>query len=172
VKKLRTWITPITIGSFLLIGVTGLLMFFKVRGSLIVVAHEWLSPVFVVGACLHTWLNWGAVRRHLSRARGLVVVGLFAVLLVFSLVPFEEAAEMAREHGHGQESADRRAAELLLKARISTVAELTGRAPQQLRDSLGRRGIRVTSDEIILADAARESQVSPARVLDAVLQSE
>ena len=56
-KKLRSWVTPITIGSFLLLGVTGLLMFFKVRGGLIVVAHEWLSPIFVVGACLHIFLN-------------------------------------------------------------------------------------------------------------------
>lgn len=171
-KKLRSWVTPITIGSFLLIGVTGLLMFFKVRGSLIVVTHEWLSPIFVIGACLHTWLNWGAVRAHLSQARGLVVVGLFAALLLFSLVPIGGVAEMAREHGHGQEGTARRAAEILLKAPISTVAELTGRTPQQLHDSLWRHGIRVTSDNATLADAARQSQVSPVRALNAVLQDE
>jgi hypothetical protein len=169
-KKLRSWVTPITIGSFLLIGVTGLLMFFKVRGSLIVVAHEWLSPIFVVGACLHTWLNWGAVRAHLSRARGIVLVGLFAALLLLSLVPFDEASEIAREHGHGQEGAARGAAEVLLKARIATVAELTGHTPQQLRDELGHYGIRVTSDDVTLADAARQNQVNPLRVLDAVLR--
>jgi hypothetical protein len=84
-KKLRAWVTPITIGSFLLIGVTGLLMFFKVRGGLIVVAHEWLSPIFVVGACLHIWLNWGVVRANLSRARGIIIVGLFAALLAFTV---------------------------------------------------------------------------------------
>jgi hypothetical protein len=171
-KKLRSWVTPVTVGSFLLIGVTGLLMFFKVRGSLIVVAHEWLSPIFVIGACLHVWLNWGAVRAHLSRGRGLAVVGLFAALLLLSLVPFDEAAEIAREHGHGQERADRRMAEILLKARVSTVAELTGHTPQQLRDRLGRYGIRITTDEVTLADAARQSQVNPVRVLDAVLQED
>ena len=102
-KKLRAWVTPITIGSFLLLGVTGLLMFFKVRGGLIVVAHEWLSPIFVVGACLHIWLNWGAVRANLSRARGIIIVGLFAALLAFSVAPLKEVDEIAREHGHGQE---------------------------------------------------------------------
>jgi hypothetical protein len=168
-KKLRSWVTPLTIGSFLLIGVTGLLMFFKARGPLIVIVHEWLSPIFVVGAGLHTGLNWGAVRAHLSHARGLVVVGLFAALLGLSLVPFDEAVEAAREHGHGQDSSERRASEVLLRARISTAAELTGRTPQQLRDSLRRHGIRVTSDETTLADAARESQVHAVRALDAVL---
>ncbi len=171
-KKLRSWVTPITIGSFLLIGATGLLMFFEVRDSLIVVAHEWLSPVLVLGVCLHTWLNWGALRAYLSQARGLAVVGLFALLLVLSLVPFDEVSEVSWAHGDGRERAARRAAEVLLEARISTVAELTGRTPRQLRDSLGRHGIRVPSDELTLADAARQSQAHPVRVLAAVLLDE
>jgi len=171
-KKLRAWVTPIAIGSFLLLGVTGLLMFFKVRGGLIVVAHEWLSPIFVVGACLHICLNWGAVRTNLSRARGIIIVGLFAALLAFSIAPFKEVDEIAREHGHGQEVIARRAAELLLQARVSTVAELTGRTPQQLRDRLGRCGIRVTTDEATLVNAAQQNQVSAVRALDAVLQDE
>jgi hypothetical protein len=171
-KKLRLWVTPITIGSFLLIGVTGLLMFFKVRGGLIVVAHEWLSPIFMISACLHTWLNWGAVWAHLSRLRGLVVLGLFGALLLLSLAPFEEAAQIAREHGHGQEGIDRRAAELLLKARIATVAELTGCTPQQLRDRLGRYGIRVTSDDVTLTDAAGQSQLNPIHLLETLLQDD
>jgi len=169
-KKLRSYVTPITIGSFLLLGVTGLLMFFKVRGALIIVAHEWLSPIFVVGACLHIWLNWGAVRANLSRVRGIIIVGLFAALLAFSVAPCKEAEEHAREHGHGQEVISRKAAEILLRARISTAAELTGRTPRQMRDSLVRHGVYVPSDEVTLMDAARQSQVSPACVLDAVLQ--
>ncbi len=171
-KRLRAWVTPITIGSFLLLGVTGLLMFFEARGGLIVVAHEWLSPIFVVGACLHIWLNWGAVRANLSRARGIIIVGLFVALLAFSVAPPKGAEDQAREHGHGQEVIGRRAAESLLQARISVLAELTGRTPQELRDDLGRHGVRVTSNETILADAAAQSQVSPVRVLDAVLQHE
>lgn len=93
-------------------------------------------------------------------------MGLFAALLAFSIAPFKELDEIAREHSHGQEVIARRAAELLLQARISTVAELTGRTPQQLRDRLGRCGIRVTTDDVTLADAAQQSQVSPVRALD------
>ncbi len=169
-NKLRAWVTPITIGSFLLSGVTGLLMFFRVPGGLIVVAHEWLSPVFVVGACLHVWLNWGAVRANLTRTRGIVIVSLFCVLLAFAVAPSDEAEEIAREHGHGQQLIGRRAAEVLLRARLSTVAQLTGQAPDRLRDRLGRCGIRVTSDEVSLVDAADQSHVSPARALEAALQ--
>jgi hypothetical protein len=165
--KLRAWITPLTIGSFLLIGFTGLLMFFKVRSGLIVVAHEWLSLTFLVGACLHTWLNWGAVRAHLSRPRGLIIVGLFAALLILSVLPFGEVLD---GHGHGQEIVARRATEILLQARIATFAEITQRTPEQVRDSLGRHGIRVVSDTVTLADAARESRTHPMRVLAAALE--
>ncbi len=171
-KKPRASVTPMAIGSFLLLGVTGLLMLFKVRGGLIVVAHEWLSPIFLIGACLHIWLNWGPVRAHLSRARGMIIVGLFAVLLAFAIAPFKAVDEIARERGQGQEVLLRTAAELLLQARISTLAELTGRGPQQLRDSLGRCGIRVATDEVTLADAAQRSQVSQVRALGAVLRAE
>jgi len=170
VKKLRSWVTPITIGSFLLLGVTGLLMFFRVRAGFIVVAHEWLSPVFVVSAGLHLWLNWSAVLANLSRVRGFVIVGLFAALLALSVAPFQWANEVVLEHGHGQELIGRKAAELLLRARLSTVAEMTDQTPQQLRDELLRHGVRVSSDQVILADAARQNQASPARVLDAVLK--
>jgi len=169
-SKLRSWVTPITIGSFLLLGITGLLMFFKVRGGIIVVAHEWLSPIFVVCASLHIWLNWGAVCVNLKRLRGIIIVGMFALLLAFTVAPFKAVEEHVQESGHGQEVIGRRAAELLLGARISTVAELTGCTPQELRDSLDRLGVRVTSDEIILADAAAQNNVSPVLVLDAVLQ--
>jgi hypothetical protein len=173
-NKLRSWVTPITLGSFLLIGVTGLLMFFKVRSSLIVVAHEWLSPIFLVGSCVHTVLNWSAVRAHLSRVRGLVIVGLFAVLLVLSLVPFDEAVAIARAHGHGdgEHGSAGRAAEVLLRARVSTLAELTGRTPERLRDRLRRYGIRVPTDEVTLAEAVRQSHAHPVQALDALLEEE
>ncbi len=169
-KRLRAWVTPATIGSFLLIGTTGLLMFFKVRGGLIVVAHEWLSPVFAIGLCLHVWLNWAAVRASLSRARGLIIVGLFGALLALSVAPLDEAEEVTLEHGHGQEQVGRRAAEVLLQARVSAVAELAGCTSRELRDRLDRYGIRVSSDDVSLADAAHQSRVSPVRALHAVLQ--
>ncbi len=170
-QGVRAWVTPLTIGAFLLIGVTGLLMFFKVRGGLIVIVHEWLSLVFVVVAALHTWLNWGAVRAHLSRARGIVVVGSFAGLLVLSLLPVEEVSEIARAHGHGQEELGRRAAEALLGARVSTVAELTGCTSEQVREGLARNGVVVDSDQLTLAEVARQSDAHPARVLEVALQA-
>ncbi len=171
-KRLRSWVTQITIGSFLVVGVTGLLMFLGVNGGLIVVAHEWISIIFLVVASLHTWLNFGAVRKSLSRARGIIIVGFFAALLAFSATRCNEVEEFLQAQGHvDKDSLCEKAGDLLLRARISTVAEITGHTPQQLRDILGRHGVLITSDEISLADAAAQSQVDPLSVLVAVLQA-
>jgi hypothetical protein len=173
VKKLRSWVTQVTIGSFLVIGVTGLLMFLGVNGGLIMVAHEWVSLIFVVAAGLHTWLNWSAVCKSLSRARGIIIVGFFTALLAISVARCNEVEKILRAQGHvDKDTLCRKAGHVLLRARISTVAEMTGRTPQQLRDILGRHGVLITTDEISLADAAAQSQVSPLRVLDVVLQDE
>jgi len=40
---LRTWATPLTISAFLLMSVTGVLMFFHIEGGLTTVAHQWCS---------------------------------------------------------------------------------------------------------------------------------
>ena len=172
-KKLRSWVTQVTIGSFLVIGVTGLLMFLGVSGGLIVVAHEWISLIFIVVASLHTWLNWSAVRKSLSRARGIIVVGFFTALLAISVARCSEVEELLRTQGHvDKDTLCRKAGHLLLRTRISTVAEMTGRTPRQLRYILGRHGVLIKSNEISLADAAAQSQANPLRVLDLVLQDE
>ena len=45
---LRRWATPLTIGAFVFMAVTGILMFFEVRLGIIKVAHEWLSWLMVI----------------------------------------------------------------------------------------------------------------------------
>ena len=168
-RSLRSWVTLITTGSFLLLAITGLLMFFKVRDGLIVVSHEWLSPIFFVGASLHIWLNWKAILGTISKAKWMVIVGLFVAMLFFSIFPAQHVVEHAREHGHGQEEIGQRATELLLGASISTVASLEGRSTSEIREALLLHGIRVASDDDTLVQAARKNQVPTVRVLDAVL---
>ena len=51
--SLRTWATPATIGAFVLMAGTGVLMFFGWRGGLTEEAHEWLSWLFLAGVVAH-----------------------------------------------------------------------------------------------------------------------
>ena len=83
----RGWITPLTIGSFALTSVTGILMFFHLDMGLNKVAHEWLSWVLVAAVALHGLLNWPAFKRYFSQRLAVAVMGVSAAVLALSFTP-------------------------------------------------------------------------------------
>ena len=50
----RNWVTPITAGAFLLVGVTGVLIFFPADSGANKFVHEWLSLVLLGESSLTT----------------------------------------------------------------------------------------------------------------------
>jgi hypothetical protein len=61
----RSWVTPITAGSFLLLGVTGILIFFYLDSGANKFVHRWLSWILLGGALLHTLANFNGLKAHL-----------------------------------------------------------------------------------------------------------
>ena len=51
-------VTPLTAAVFLVIGVSGLMIFFGIQEGLVKELHEWLGVGFVVVAVLHLAKNW------------------------------------------------------------------------------------------------------------------
>jgi len=86
-KLKREWVTPITAGAFLLLGVTGILMFFHIDTGLNKLAHEWLGWVLVAAVALHLVLNFQGLKRQLTQTRGQVLAGLFVLALGLSFLP-------------------------------------------------------------------------------------
>jgi uncharacterized membrane protein SirB2 len=82
----RPWITPAVIGSFTLLSVTGILMFFHLDSGLNKVAHEWMSWIFVGVVVMHILLNSIAFKRYFKTAVGKAVIFGFLVLLALSFV--------------------------------------------------------------------------------------
>lgn len=139
----RSWVTPITAGSFLLVGVTGILIFFHFDSGANKFVHEWLSWVLLGGALLHTTANFAGFKAHLRSRRGLALVGVFVVVLALSFIPLGggkgEPPYMAPVRALGESS-------------MTTLAQVAQVSPAQLRDRLGKAGVQVNSDQQTLAE--------------------
>ena len=150
--NLREWATPITIGSFLLIAVTGVLMFFHLNTGLNKPAHEWLSWALLVGVGLHAWANWGAFKRYFQQRQALVLMGVFLVVLGLSFLPLGNK-------GGGRQGINR-AADALLDAPISLVVQVAGKEPQVVVNQLSQAGVSVTTEQSLRQGAKdREQQM-------------
>ena len=140
----RSWVTPITAGSFLLVGVTGILIFFHFDSGANKLVHEWLSWVLLGGALLHTTANFAGFKAHLRSRRGQALVGIFVVVLALSFIPLggrgkSEPPYMAPVRALGESS-------------MTTLAQVAQVSPAQLRDRLGKAGVHVSSDQQTLAE--------------------
>ncbi len=85
--RFRPWITPLVIGSFVLLSVTGGLMFFHLDSGLNKVVHEWLSWLFVAAAGLHLALHNGSFKKHLASSTARWIMGGCLLALGLSFVP-------------------------------------------------------------------------------------
>ncbi|MCW2316756.1 hypothetical protein M2322_002304 [Rhodoblastus acidophilus] len=151
-KISREWATPVTIGAFGLMAVTGVLMFFHQAVGLNKLAHEWLGWAFVAGVGFHAWANWGAFKRYfVSSAAGRGVIAGFAALLLASFLPL----------GGGKSAPPPvLAMNAIAKAPLTAVAPLTGRPVESLVAQLQGAGFAVSGPQANLASVAegREAQ--------------
>lgn len=130
-SKLRKIATPLTIGGFLLMGVTGILMFFHAGSGLTKTAHEWVGLAFVVIVGLHVAVNMRPFTAHLKRPAGQVATAAFAVLLALSFVP------MGQGKGGRPDFALLHTVE---EAPIAAVATVLNESPEGLAERLRAAG--------------------------------
>ncbi len=137
----RQWATPLTIGAFGLMAVTGLLMFFHLDQGLQKPAHEWLGWLMVAAVGVHAAVNWPGFKRHLTvPGPGRIIVGVCALALAgsFFIAPAEE--------GEGA-SPPVLAMRAVAKAPLKTVLPLTGKSFEQVQRELAAAGIQVENDQ-------------------------
>ena len=84
-KLSRSFITPLITIIFLVVGLSGLLMFFHVFDGYTEVVHEILGLFFVVFSVLHVILNWKAFKIYFKKRvfiLSTIVVAVISILLV------------------------------------------------------------------------------------------
>lgn len=157
IKISRDWATPLTAGSFVLLAVTGGLMFFHLDSGLNKLVHEWLSWVLVAAVGLHLASNWLAFRRYLVQRRGRVLIGGALVLLGLSFAP---ASLVGAGGGEPPFVVPARA---LAQAPLPLLAQVAGLPAPELQARLAAAGLPADGDRSIAdrvgPDTRRQIQV-------------
>lgn len=138
--SLRTWSTPLTIGAFILMAVTGVLMFFEWNPGLVTVVHQWFSWIFLLGTGGHIAANFRPFRKHLSSTWGKSSVTVCALVLAASFFSWGLVTGPQLE---------RPIEEALVDAPLFALAGTIRADPDALLGRLKARGIPATSQQSI-----------------------
>ncbi|CAK8719538.1 MAG: protein of unknown function (DUF4405) [Candidatus Electronema aureum] len=155
----REWTTPITAGSFLLLAVTGVFMFFHAAPGLAKEAHEWVSWIFLAAAAFHLAVNFAAFKKYLTERKGQVLVGAFALILLVSFAPVGGSGEPPFV-------APLRA---LGKAPLTTLAQVAQTSPEQMIAQLKQEGLAVQSAQQSLSELVGDDLHKQTRFLKMLL---
>jgi amino acid transporter len=136
----RRWATPLTIGSFIVMAITGILMFFHVDRGINAGAHEWVAWLFLIGVAGHVTANFRPLKGHLKSSWGRTSVGVFAVVVVASFFTWGVRS------GGQLLSAIR---DSLVNTPLSTLATVVHAEPEALQRRLMTHGVLVRQDQTI-----------------------
>ncbi len=159
---MRAWATPVTIGAFLLMAVTGVLMFFGVRTGLVSEVHEWFSWLFLAGAVAHLAVNYRPLTLHLKSRWGRVSLAAAVALLAVAVLP------TGIQTGHGLHKAVEQS---VIDAPLSTLAGLAHLAPRDLEARLKAAGISASMQQSA-RDLAVQSGVDEREVIAIAFRKE
>ncbi len=159
----RDWITPITTGAFLLTAVTGVLLFFHAATGLNKVVHEWLSWIFLIGAVVHLALNFAPFKKYLSQRKGQVLLGSSVLLLALSFIPVD---------GGHHDSPFAPPINALAHTSLTTLAQVAGTSPDQLRERLSSKGITVDSYQQSISELIGDDFRDQVHLLEELLEEE
>lgn len=84
-KLNRNYVTPFISLIFLVVGITGVLMFFHLFDGYTEVAHEFLGFFFVICAVFHIILNWKPLKIHFKKSvfrPAAIAVAILSILFI------------------------------------------------------------------------------------------
>lgn len=161
-KVSRDWATPLTVGSFLISGVTGVLLFFHVDTGFNKTAHEWLSWVLLVGVLLHTISNLQSFKRYFAKRNAQIIMGLFVVLLGLSFINV----------GGDSKPPYFNTIKALSDTPLESVAIVAKITPEETVNRLSKAGFKVSSTKQKITDLVGDDFRQQMRALNTVLISE
>lgn len=159
---LRTYATPLTIGSFIAVSFTGMCMLLGYRSGLVDSVHEISSILFVGGSILHIVINNRQALAHLKRPLGATLIVCFVIVSALAIIPMGNRMDDPRH-------VLRQVSEVILNSNLQGVATLTRQSEQELMGRLATAGFGTVNPAIPLREIARTNRKNTLEVLAVIL---
>ncbi|MBN1910760.1 MAG: DUF4405 domain-containing protein [Pirellulales bacterium] len=157
--QLKTWAGALTIGSFVVMAVTGVMLFFHVNVGLSKLAHEWLGWVLIVGGLAHVVVNWKAFLAYFRKPASVAIV---AILCVAMGAAFLAPGRPPRHRTAFNPSA-------FEQAPLHLMAQVAKCTPEKAVERLKEKGIQVENLEQTIAEIASANSRLGMEVLAIIL---
>ncbi|MCK6601880.1 MAG: DUF4405 domain-containing protein [Bacteroidetes bacterium] len=159
----KSWATPLTIGSFILMSVTGILMFFHLDSQFNKVAHEYFSWAFVAGVVFHVVVNWKPFAGYFRARIALSLIGFFVLLLAFSFFSWGEKEQGGRPPVQKIVGA-------LSTVPVTELAVIAKKDPAELIVKLKEAGFPVTTGSETVQDLTRGEKGQQGKLLGLIFE--
>ncbi len=184
--RLEKWATPLTIGAFMVQGITGMLMFFGVNIGLARLIHSRVfSLILIVALTFHVIKNWKLLIEYFAKPVGVAIIGILLTLGSLALVVptpqfpgtglretppgtgFRETPFGSRFGGNSFFAATA----ALAKSSIKTVAEVAKVKPSSLISKLEAKGISIKSSDQTIGEIAAKNNKREFEILNYVFNN-
>ena len=142
--KMKSWATPLAAGTFVILAVTGILMFFKINIGYIKPVHEWLSWAMVIGVVFHTIANWKPFTSYFSKKPSLSIIGAGLIITMLSVF-----MPSANDGNPGMKMI-----KALGTVKIETIADIAGQNSDAILTKLEQKGISEAGTSMTIREIA------------------
>ncbi len=153
----RKFVTPITGVLSLVIGISGVMLFFHMGEGLVKGVHEWLGIAFAVIMLAHLALNWNAFKHHFKKPAAWVSTGVVTAITAVFLV----TSISSGSHENPMHSIERS----IVTTSVSDLAPVFKISQSEMKQKLGQAGIEITTGRETLQELASTSGVAPRRLI-------
>lgn len=148
--------TSLTTMVFLVIGTTGVLMFFHLFDKYTKELHEILGLAFIIIVFFHVFYNWTSMKSYVRKKLFLLSFALVFIISISFIINTKEG-----------ENPKTKIINLVLNAPIEKSVGILGTDIEQIKGKLKSEGIVFENQESIM-EMAKNNKTSPFKIIDIV----
>jgi hypothetical protein len=158
----RRFVTPITGILSLVIGISGVMLFFHLGEGLVKGVHEWLGIAFAAVMLAHLALNWTAFKQYFKRPAAWVATSVVTVITAVFLVTSASGSHENPMHS---------IVKSIETTAISDLAPLFKLSQSEMVQRLGEAGVKIETGRETLRELASSSGTAPRRLLATLMEN-